>query len=159
LEWEEMATWTIEMVLNRAVAMENQSYGPYVWARDRVLSPEAKTLLKELAEEELMHKEKISEVLKNREKISELGSGVEKVEDLKIVDWLEDTRLSEDATYQEILIFAGKREKETYEYYQELSQRFGEDDVGKLFPKLAQEELKHKNRIEREYDDYVLRET
>ena len=92
------------------------------------------------------------------ERISEIGSLPEKVEDLKIVDGLEDTKLSETATYQEILIFAGKREKETYEYYQELSQRFGENKVGKLFHKLAQEELKHKNRIEREYDQYVLQE-
>ena len=153
-----MTHWTVEMVLNRVLAMENQSYGLYVWARDRVLSSDAKTLLKELAEEEFRHKEKISEVLKNRERISELGSRVEKVEDLKIVDWLEDTKLSEDATYQEILIFAGKRERETYEYYRELSQRFGENEVGKLFSKLAQEELKHKNRIEREYDQYVLQE-
>ena len=153
-----MATWTVEMVLNRAIAMENQSYGLYVWARQRASSPEAKTLLKELAEEELRHKEKISEVLENRERISEIGSDVEKVEDLKIVDWLEDTRLSEDATYQEILIFVAKREKETFEYYRELSHRFGENEVGKLFSKLAQEELKHKNRIEREYDQYVLQE-
>lgn len=153
-----MAHWTVEMVLNRVLAMENQSYGLYVWAIDRALNSDAKTLLKELAEEELRHKEKISEVLKNRERISEIGSRVEKVEDLKIVDWLEDTKLSEDATYQEILIFAGKREKETYEYYRELSQRFGENEVGKLFSKLAQEELKHKNRIEREYDQYVLQE-
>jgi len=153
-----MVAWTVEMVLNRAVAMENQSYGLYVWARDKASSPEAKTLLKELAEEELKHKDKISEVLENMERISEIGSLPEKVEDLKIVDGLEDTKLSETATYQEILIFAGKREKETYEYYQELSQRFGENKVGKLFHKLAQEELKHKNRIEREYDQYVLQE-
>ncbi len=153
-----MAHWTVEMVLNRVLAMENQSYGLYVWARDRASSPDSETLLKELAEEELGHKEKISEILKNRERISEIGSRVEKVEDLKIVDWLEDTKLSEDAAYQDILIFAGKREKETYEYYRELSQRFGENEVGKLFSKLAQEELKHKNRIEREYDQYVLKE-
>ena len=55
-----MVAWTVEMVLNRAVAMENQSYGLYVWARDKASSPEAKTLLKELAEEELKHKVKIS---------------------------------------------------------------------------------------------------
>ncbi len=153
-----MAQWTVEMVLNRALAMENQSFGLYVWARDRAASSEAKTLLKELADEELGHKEKISEVLENRERISEIGSRIEKVEDLKVVDWLEDTKLSEDARYQEILIFAGKRERETYEYYQELSQRFGDNEVGKLFSKLAQEELKHKNRIEKEYDKYVLQE-
>jgi hypothetical protein len=46
-----MAHWTVEMVLNRVLAMENQSYGLYVWAIDRALNSDAKTLLKELAEE------------------------------------------------------------------------------------------------------------
>jgi len=153
-----MAQWTVEMVLNRALAMEKQSYDLYIWARERTSNSEAKTLLKEMAEEELKHKETISEILKNREKISDIGLDAEKIEDLKIVDWLEDTKLSEDAAYQDILIFAGKREKEIYEYYWELSQRLRDKNLSGLFSKLAQEELKHKNSIEREYDQYVLQE-
>jgi len=136
--------------------MEKQSYDLYIWAINRVTSPGIKKFLKELAQEELEHKEKISNALKDRKKIAEIGR--EEIEDLKIVDWLKDTKLSKDATYQEILIFAGKREKETYEYYKNISEKFKDNNIGKLFSKLSQEELKHKNKIEREYDRYILQE-
>jgi len=153
-----MAHWTVEMVLNRALLMEKQSHDLYIWARDRMSNTEAKIFLNELAEEELKHKEKISDALKNREMISDVGSDAEEIEDLKIIDWLRDTTLSEDVTYQEILVFAGKREKESYEYYMNLSDRFRESDIGKLFSRLAKEEMKHKSRIEREYEKYILEE-
>lgn len=153
-----MAHWTVEMVLNRALLIEKQSYDLYVWARDKVSTHEAKALLNDLAEEELRHKEKISDVLKNREKIPEIGSDLKEVENLKIVDWLKESTLSDDVTYQEILIYSGKREKETYEFYLNLSERFRESDLGKLFSRLAEEEMKHKNRIEREYEKYILEE-
>jgi len=156
LEGKIISRWTIEDVLNRALSMEKQSYDLYIWAINRVTSPGIKKFLKELAQEELNHKEKISNVLKDRKKIAEIGR--EEVEDLKIVDWLKDTKLSKDTTYQEILIYAGKREKETYEYYGNISEKFKDNNIGKLFSKLAQEELKHKNKIEREYDRYILKE-
>jgi rubrerythrin len=80
------------------------------------------------------------------------------VENLRITDWLKNTELSESASYQDILIYVGKREKETYEYYRSLSERYRGNEIGKLFSTLANEELTHKNRIEREYDKYVLTE-
>lgn len=115
-------------------------------------------MLNELAQEELKHKENILNALKDRERIAEIGSNIEEVEDLGIIDGLTDAELSENATYQEILIYAGKREKEIYEYYRDLSERFSKNEISKLFLNLAQEELKHKNRIEREYDKHVLKE-
>lgn len=153
-----MTNWTVEMALNRALSIEKQSYNLYIWAKDRVLNIGIKEMLNELAQEELNHKEKISNALKHRERIAEIGSNIEEVEDLGIIDGLTDAELSENATYQEILIYAGKREKETHDYYLELSEKFSENEINKLFLNLAQEELKHKNRIEREYDKYVLKE-
>ena len=153
-----MANWTVEMALNRALSIEKQSYNLYIWAKDRVLNIGIKEMLNELAQEELKHKENILNALKDRERIAEIGSNIEEVEDLGIIDGLTDAELSENATYQEILIYAGKREKEIYEYYRDLSERFSKNEISKLFLNLAQEELKHKNRIEREYDKHVLKE-
>ncbi len=152
---EKLKQWTIEMVLNRAVSLEKQSYNLYIWAKDRALYPGVKTLLNELAQEELKHKERIVKVIKDRERIAEIGG---EVENLRIIDEMKTTKLSEDATYQEILIYAVKREMETYEYYRDLSERFKDHEVGKLFLRLSEEELKHKNRLEREYDEHVLKE-
>jgi len=151
-----MSGWTLDAVLNRAISMEKQSYDLYVWAQGKVENPEAKRFLKDLAKEELKHRAKLSAALRAEEKLLEIGSKAQRVQDLKIVDWLGDVRLSEDSEYQDILIFAGKREKETYEYYSELAERLGETRIGQLFSSLAQEELGHKNKIEREYEKYVL---
>jgi len=151
-----MSSWTVDTVLNRAISMEKQSYDLYVWAQGRVENPEAKKFLKALAREERRHRAKLSAALKDKERLAEIGSKVQRVQDLKIVDWLEDVKLSEDSDYQDILIFAGKREKETYDYYSELAERLGESIIGQLFSRLAQEELGHKNKIEKEYEKHIL---
>ena len=127
-------------------------------AQEKVDYPSSKKFLKELAQEELKHKEKLLAIMENKEKISELGLHAEKVQDLKIVDSMKDTALSEDADYQKILVYAAKREKATYEYYSSLALGLEGTEAGDLFSKLAQEELAHKNRLEREYDEYLLKE-
>lgn len=151
-----MTFWTIDTVLNRALIMEKQARDFYIWACEKSKDPGAKVLLKDLAKEELDHIQLISDALEKREKMLQIGSGVQKIEDLKITDWLDDVMITETSSYQDILIYAGKRENEAYEYYRELSQRTREKQMCKLFAMLAREELKHKNKIEKEYDKYVL---
>ena len=149
--------WTLKNALDRAILMEDQSHSFYNSALSKVLSSGSKTLLRNLANDELQHKAKL-EKIKESGSMEQLGSKTRDVVDLQILDQVEDVRLSEDATYQEILIFAGKREKETHEYYLELSKRLDGTTAGDLFGKLAQEELGHKNKIEREYESVVMKE-
>jgi len=105
-----------------------------------------------------MHKEKLISIMDNEKKISELGLQASKTQDLKIVDVMRETTISDDADYQRILIYAAKREKSTYDYYKSLALGLEETEIGTLFSKLAQEELSHKNKLEREYDEYILKE-
>jgi len=130
----------------------------YTMAQGKVNYQSSKKFLKELAQEELKHKAKLLTIVRNKEKNSELGSYANKVQDLKIVDIMTDVTLSEDADYQKILVFAAKREKSTYEYYNSLAKGLEGTEAGDLFSKLAREELTHKNRLEREYDEYMLKE-
>jgi len=150
-------------LLEGAIKIEEESYAIYVKAKKIARLPSSKALLNELAEDELSHKEKLLEITQKSASVywagvSELGSETE-VEDLKIVDYMPDTALSEDADYLSILIYAGKREKMTYEHYRSLgSGPFARyfPQVGELFSKLAEEELIHKNKIEREYSERVF---
>ena len=143
-------------ILEAALKIEEQSIALYTMAREKAETPSAKKFLAELVGEEVKHKEKISAAMEDREKISEIGSRMERIQDLKIVDFMKDTTLSPDADYQRILIYAAKREKATYEYYQSLAGGLEGTEIGELFKKLALEELKHKNKLETEYDDYLL---
>ena len=144
-------------IIEAAVKVEEQSIALYTMALENAKYPSSKVFLKELVKEEKEHKNKLLAILKDRSKISELGSHGE-VQDLKIVDMLEDTPLSEGADYEAILVYAAKREKSTYDYYKTLALGLRGTEMGELFSKLAQEELGHKNKLEREYDECVLTE-
>jgi rubrerythrin len=153
-----MAKLDFKAILEAAVKIEEQSYALYAMAHEKVSYLSSKRFLKELAQEELKHKEKLLAIMKNKKKLSELGLHARRIQDLRIVDVMKDTTLSEDADYQRILVYAAKREKSTYEYYNSLAAGLEGTEVGDLFSKLAQEELMHKNRLEKEYDEYLMKE-
>ena len=155
----------MKKILEGAIKIEEESYALYTKAQGIAKLPSSKALLKELGEAELNHKEKLFAIVQHSASIywagvSELGSETGEIEDLKIVDYVQDTALSEDADYPALLVYAGKREKMTYEHYRSLADGpFGRyfPPAGELFSKLAEEELIHKNRIECEYSEHVLK--
>jgi rubrerythrin len=145
-------------IFEAAVKVEEQSISLYTMALKNSRYPSSKVFLKQLVEEETGHKNKLEAILKDKTKLSDLGSRGDEVQDLKIVDMLEDTPLSEGADYEAILVYAAKREMSTYEYYKTLALGLRATKMGEIFSKLAQEELSHKNKLEKEYDECVLTE-
>jgi rubrerythrin len=153
-----MTKLTVDKILETAIEIEEQSYALYMTAREKAKHPSSQKFLKELAQEEEKHKKKLLAIMKDKARLTELGKHESKVQDLRIVDFMEDTPLAADADYATILVYAAKREKSTYEYYNYLATGLKGTDAGKLFSKLAQEELAHKNKLETEYDEYALKE-
>ena len=153
-----MSDWTLERALNLALSMEEQSIQLYTSAQERVVNPGSREFLKELVVEEVRHKNNILNAMEDPEKVEEIGSLDTKIQDLRIVDILKATSLSQEADYQEILIYAAKREKDTHDLYMELAKKYRSKQIGRMFARLAQEELKHKYRLETEYDDVILKE-
>ncbi|UCB59741.1 MAG: ferritin family protein [Candidatus Bathyarchaeota archaeon] len=153
-----MAHPNLKVILEAAIKTEEQSHALYIMAQNKVKYPSSKKFLQELAQEELKHKKKLLAIMEDQEKLSELGSRAKRIQDLKIVDTMKTTALSEDVDYQRILVYAAKREKATHDYYDSLALGLEGTETGKIFSKLAQEELAHKNQLEREYDEYVLKE-
>jgi rubrerythrin len=160
-----MSEALLKRILEGAVKIEEESYALYVKAQGIAKLPSSKALLSELAEAELTHKEKLLAIMEKSASVywagvSELGSETDQIEDLKIVDYMPDVTLSDDADYPTMLIYAGKREKMTYEHYRSLAEgpfaRYF-PQASELFSKLAEEELIHKNKIEREYTERVLK--
>ena len=137
--------------------MEEQSIQLYSTAQEKVTNPASRTFLKELVTEEGRHRTNLLQAMEDPGKIQEIGTLDTVVQDLKIVDTLKDATLSPDADYQDILIYAAKREKVTHDFYIEMAMKYKESQIGKMFVNLAQEELRHKYRLETEYDDIVLK--
>jgi rubrerythrin len=160
-----MSEALLKKILEGSIRIEEESYALYVRAQGIAKLPSSKALLSELADDELTHKEKLVAIMEKSESVywagvSELGSETGEIEDLKIVDYMPDVTLSEDADYPTMLVYAGKREKMTHEHYTSLARgpfaRYF-PQAGELFSKLAEEELVHKNKIEREYAERVLK--
>lgn len=151
--------WTLERVLNLALRKEEESIQLYKSAQEKVKKyPASKELLQELVKIEEKHRDKILEMIQNPAKLKDIEKIETKIQDLKIVDYLEDVPLSPDANYQQILIFAGKREKTAHDFYMWLVKRYHGTKISDLFNQLAHEELKHKLQLEKEYDDTIFKE-
>jgi len=150
-----MSKWSIDEILDLAILMEDQSIQIYTSAQDKVVNPGSKEMLKTLVIEEKGHKKRLLNI-KEKVKHLEKFSSTEKIQDLKISDLLVKESLSAESGYQEILIFAAKREKETHDMYVNLAKKYKGSGIENTFLMLAQEELKHKYLLEKEYDDNVL---
>jgi len=113
-----------------------------------------KEVFLEMAEEEKKHVKMIEHFKPEHVDRVKLGN----IPNLKISDYLVDMEFSPDMNYQQLLILAMKREEKSKQLYDTLAENSSDEKIVTLFKMLAQEELRHKNRIEKEYDDIVLRE-
>lgn len=152
-----MSKW--KKIIEAAIKVEEQSIALYKMALENSKYPSSKVFLEQLVAEEKGHKKHLEAIRDDESKISELGSHIgSDQQDLKIVDMLQDTPLSSESDYETILVYAAKREKSTYDYYKTLAMGLKGTKMGEIFSKLAQEELGHKTKLEKEYDDCVLTE-
>jgi rubrerythrin len=147
-----MAASSIEEIINFAVDKEREAIVFYEDMAKKADDPVVKDAILSMADEERKH-ERILLGL-TPEKIQLHRTSPE--EDLKLSDYLVDMTFSKDSSYQELLIIAMKREEKSFGFYAELEDRAGDDASRKVFTLLKGEELKHKARLEKEYEKYVL---
>ena len=78
--------------------------------------------------------------------------------DLGLSDALEDVPLEPDMNFQDLLIFAARKEKAAVELYEALGRRRGLEAHRNVFEFLAGQERTHKLKLETEYEKRVLTE-
>ena len=152
--------WTVEKALKVGVTMETGAYNLYSDMAKKVKNSGSKKLLQELAADEAKHREYFETALKDPKKVmNEAKSGdLKKVMDLHISDPLKEAPLSPDASYQDTLIFAAKSEQTAVDFYTALSKAYSAHPLGKTWADFARMEQGHKLKIEKEYDDVVLKD-
>ncbi|KHE90995.1 MAG: ferritin family protein [Candidatus Scalindua rubra] len=143
-------------IMDMAIQFETDANEFYLAAAGIAKDPSAKTLLKELAVIELKHKEKLEEF--NLDDIAHEHHTVQETHDLHVSDYLMDKEITPASTSQDIMVHAMKREQKAYEFYTRMLKVVTSGEVRILFEELAAEELEHKARLEREYDDVVYKE-
>jgi rubrerythrin len=136
-----------------ALKKEEEAVVFYRECMEKTTRQEMKAAFLEMAKEEEKHRDILKKL--NTDVLEERT--VQEVTDLKISDYLVDIEFSENMDYSGLLVLAMKREEKSHKLYLDLAKKTTDPAVRKVFEGLAQEELKHKNRLEKEYDDVVMR--
>lgn len=139
-------------ILDFAIKREEEAIEGYGKMRDIAKTPGIEKLLVELQEEEKKHKDLLENV--DLDKIESLE--VHEVTDLKISDYLVEEPLSAEMTFQDLLIFAAKKEQKAVELYTKMGQKAGSEELRKLFEFLIEQEKTHKLKLEDEYEKHVM---
>ena len=146
-----------EEALKVAIKAEEDAFQTYYLASKKVQDKGAKVLLKELALDELEHKYKLEKALLEEE-IEELGEG--KVpEGFSFADYLvEEDKISEDSSLQDIYLYAITSEKKAIKFYTNLMNSCKGSKMSYLFEKLRDEEKKHLEKLEKDYEETFMQE-
>jgi len=139
-------------VITFAIRKEAEAYNLYTTYSQLAKNPGTKVMFEELAKEEQKHRE----ILQGVEKKDVSEYKLEKIPDLKIADFMDEQEFSPDMDYASALRLAIKREEHAFKLYHHMAEGTDNSQLEKLFSTLAQEESKHKLRLEGEYDENVL---
>jgi desulfoferrodoxin-like iron-binding protein len=139
-------------ILDFAIKKEEEAFKFYNdWAQ-KVEKTWLQDVFKDFARDEQKHKEMLLKIKKG----SILNKSDEKIIDLKISDYLVDLIPSPEMDYQHALIVAMKREKASFKLYTDLAKTTKDESLRSTFHILAQEEAKHKLKLETVYDKDIL---
>ncbi len=152
------ADLSLEEVIQLAIEREIEARELYLRAVALVQDEQARDLLRELAAQEEGHRRRLEALLASGTLETRLAVGRRPVEDLHVTDHLQEVPLDEHADVQQVLIVAGKRESGSHALYRALAGVARDAEIANLFDYLAAQELEHKQRVERMYEDLFYRE-
>ena len=148
---EEAMKQTFDEIVREAVRKEADAASFYRMAGERVKSGISK-VFEEMAAEEEKHRKLLEDL--DWDKVNQYE--LKDTPDLKISEYLEDVPYDDSMSYQDAIRMAIKNEEKSRNLYLASAKHFTENpDMEKLFKMLAQEEAKHKLRLEQIYDDEV----
>lgn len=147
---------TLEEIREFAVKKEIEAVQLYSHMASRVQQAHVRSLFEELAEEERKHRRMLQELDFEGIAASETGE-LGPVVKIELSDYLVEQEFRPDMSLQDALILALKREEKSWHLYRNLASGTS-GELRKVFDSLAGEEAKHKERLQKQYDEGVLTE-
>ncbi len=144
---------TFEEVMEYAINKEIGAEKFYQDASERESFSGTRELFREFALEERGHVKMLENLSNKKETLDSYR--MKNIPDLRISDTMVELTYEPDMPYDDILRIAIKREERAYKFYTDLAISSESDSLKKVFRVLAQEEAKHKLRLETLLDDYL----
>lgn len=136
----------LSYVIDIAIKKEEESRAFYLDLVERVEDAEAKDTLKYLAQEEKKHLEFLTACREGRYCSDVIR--MDDVVDYKIIEHLELPDIREKMNTADIYLVAANRELNSFNFYKSLAGTYPEGEVKAMLLKMANQELKHKEKVE-----------
>ncbi|MBF0285274.1 MAG: ferritin family protein [Magnetococcales bacterium] len=148
---------TLSEIVSFAMEQEQAEHDFYQNLAVRTKNPAVRAMLLEHAEEELAHLGHLRDLITTGQ-IPE-SHPERNNPDIAIADYLVPQAGSHrEIDYQDALLLAIRMERANQNLYEDLAAQSEDDKVRRIFRFLAEQEAKHRNVLEREYDDNILTE-
>ena len=151
-----MKNKTLESLIEMAIKNE-EAYASYMELYGIVADKIAKDTLKFLAEEEKQHK---AYLLKYRDgSFRENALPLTVPVDYKIAEQMGKPEIKADVSTKEVYLIVANKELNAYKFYQDLANMHPDGDIKDMLLRMAQQELRHKEKVEYLYANTVFTQT
>ena len=147
----------ISDILDLAIQREVEAYEFYMDILGRVDDESVKDTLKFIAGEEVKHKRFLVNYREGKYGTDSLRMA--HVVDYKIAEYLEEPDMDGDISSQEVYLIAAHRENRSHQFYTELANLHAGGEPQSMLLKMANEELKHKEKMEYLYSNTAFPQT
>lgn len=152
-----MGTTDLRAIIDLAITKEEEAFGFYMDLMKIAADKQAKDALEYIAGEEKKHKEFL---IGYRDKgAGSAGLKLGTVVDYKIAEHLEAPEPKPGMEQKDIYLIAAHREKAAHEFYLSLAAVHPDGEAKNILLKMAEEELKHKEKMEYFYTNAAFVQT
>jgi len=148
---------TVAEVLEMAIRREENAYDFYMDIHSKVQDAGVRDTVEFIAGEEKKHK---AFLVAYRD--GNYGADALRMTDVveyKIAEYLEEPEISQDSRSQDIYLIAAHREGRSFQFYSELANMHADGELQTMLIKMANEELKHKEKMEYLYANTAFPQT
>ena len=147
----------ISDILDLAIQREVEAFEFYMDILGRVDDESVKDTLKFIAGEEVKHKQFLVNYREGKYGADSLRMA--DVVEYKVAEYLEEPDIEGDMSSQDVYLVAAHRESRSHQFYTELANLHAEGEPQTMLLKMANEELKHKEKMEYLYSNTAFPQT
>ena len=144
-------------LIDTAIRREEEAYLFYMDLHGKLEDPGVKDTLAWIAEEEKKHKDFLESYRDG--KYSDSAPPKRDIKYYKLAEHLDEPAIEKDMKSQDVFLVAAHREMRSHQFYSELAELQVQDEPKGMLEKMAEEELKHKEKMEYLYANTAFPQT
>jgi rubrerythrin len=148
---------TIADVIDLAIQREEEAYHFYMDIHSKVQDTGVRDTVAFIAEEEKKHKAFLIAYREGNYGADALRMAG--VIEYRIAEYLEEPEITQESSSQDVYLVAAHRESRSHQFYSELANMHADGELKTMLTKMANEELKHKEKMEYLYANTAFPQT